>query len=74
MPRKKGDTRNPRDIPEAERLYFLEEKYPKYKNLVPRDVATREIFMVCRDMGMGINGKDGVYLDVTHIPAPTLDA
>ena len=74
VPRKKGDTRNPRDIPESERFYFLEEKYPKYKNLVPRDVATREIFMVCRDMGMGINGKDGVYLDVTHIPAPTLDA
>jgi succinate dehydrogenase / fumarate reductase flavoprotein subunit len=74
VPRKKGDTRNPRDIPESERFYFLEEKYPKYKNLVPRDVATREIFMVCRDMGMGINGKDGVYLDVTHIPAATLDA
>ncbi|KFE70347.1 succinate dehydrogenase flavoprotein subunit [Hyalangium minutum] len=74
VPRKKGDTRNPRDIPESERFYFLEEKYPKYKNLVPRDVATREIFMVCRDLGMGINGKDGVYLDVTHIPASTLDA
>lgn len=74
VPKKKGDARNPRDIPESERFYFLEEKYPKYKNLVPRDVATREIFMVCRDMGMGINGKDGVYLDVTHIPAATLDA
>nr|WP_275899087.1 succinate dehydrogenase flavoprotein subunit [Pyxidicoccus caerfyrddinensis] len=74
VPKKKGDTRNPRDIPESERFYFLEEKYPKYKNLVPRDVATREIFMVCRDMGMGIGGKDGVYLDVTHIPAKTLDA
>jgi succinate dehydrogenase / fumarate reductase flavoprotein subunit len=74
VPRKKGDPRNPRDIPEAERFYFLEEKYPKYKNLVPRDVATREIFMVCRDLGMGINGRDGVYLDVTHIPAKTLDA
>ena len=74
VPRKKGDTRSPRDIPESERFYFLEEKYPKYKNLVPRDVATREIFMVCRDMGLGIGGKDGVYLDVTHIPAATLDA
>ncbi|QSQ28132.1 succinate dehydrogenase flavoprotein subunit [Pyxidicoccus parkwayensis] len=74
VPRKKGDTRNPRDIPESERFYFLEEKYPKYKNLVPRDVATREIFMVCRDLGMGIGGRDGVYLDVTHIPAKTLDA
>ncbi len=74
VPRKKGDPRNPRDIPESERWYFLEEKYPKYKNLVPRDVATREIFMVCRDLGMGIGGRDGVYLDVTHIPAKTLDA
>jgi succinate dehydrogenase / fumarate reductase flavoprotein subunit len=74
VPRKKGDPRNPRDIPESERWYFLEEKYPKYKNLVPRDVATREIFMVCRDLGMGIAGRDGVYLDVTHIPAKTLDA
>ncbi|RKH74610.1 succinate dehydrogenase flavoprotein subunit [Corallococcus aberystwythensis] len=74
VPRKKGDTRNPREIPESERWYFLEEKYPKYKNLVPRDVATREIFMVCRDLGMGLGGRDGVYLDVTHIPAKTLDA
>nr|WP_223755993.1 succinate dehydrogenase flavoprotein subunit [Myxococcus sp. RHSTA-1-4] len=74
VPRKKGDPRGPRDIPESERWYFLEEKYPKYKNLVPRDVATREIFMVCRDLGMGIGGRDGVYLDVTHIPAKTLDA
>ncbi|NPC71848.1 succinate dehydrogenase flavoprotein subunit [Corallococcus sp. AB004] len=74
VPRKKGDTRNPRDIAESERWYFLEEKYPKYKNLVPRDVATREIFMVCRDLGLGLGGRDGVYLDVTHIPAKTLDA
>ena len=74
VPRKKGDTREPLSIPESERWYFLEEKYPKYKNLVPRDVATREIFHVCRELGMGIGGRDGVYLDVTHIPASTLDA
>jgi len=74
VPKKKGDTRHGEDIPEAERWYFLEERYPKYKNLVPRDVATREIFQVCRELGMGINGGDAVYLDVTHIPAPTLDA
>jgi succinate dehydrogenase / fumarate reductase flavoprotein subunit len=74
VPRKKGDPRNPRQIPESERWYFLEEKYPKYKNLVPRDVATREIFSVCRDLGLGIEGRDAVYLDVTHIPAATLDA
>jgi succinate dehydrogenase / fumarate reductase flavoprotein subunit len=74
VPRKKGDTREPQSIPEADRLYFLEEKYPKYKNLVPRDVATREIFDICREQGLGIDGKDAVYLDVTHIPARVLDA
>src|SRR5690606_1179764 len=74
VPKKKGDTRRGEDIPESERWYFLEERYPKYKNLVPRDVATREIFQVCRELGMGIGGGDAVYLDVTRIPAPTLDA
>lgn len=73
VPKQKGETRDPRQIPESERWYFLEERYPKYKNLVPRDVATREIFSVCRDMGMGIDGRDAVFLDVTHIPARTLD-
>src|SRR5262249_47529828 len=74
VPKKKGDDRDPTQIPENERWYFLEEKYPKYKNLVPRDVATREIFYVCRDMGMGVHGQDGVYLDVTHISPHVLDA
>lgn len=74
VPRKKGDNRGPKDIPESERFYFLEEKYPKYKNLVPRDVATREIFSVCRELGLGIDGSDAVYLDVTHIPAHVLTA
>ena len=73
VPRKKGDTRPAKEIPESERWYFLEEKYPKYGNLVPRDMATREIFHVCRDLGMGVGGKDAVYLDVTHIPAAVLD-
>jgi len=49
--------------------YFLEEKYPKYGNLVPRDIATREIFDVCVRQGLGIDGKNQVYLDITHIPA-----
>jgi succinate dehydrogenase / fumarate reductase, flavoprotein subunit len=53
--------------------YFLEEKYPKYKNLVPRDIATREIYYVCRVLKLGIDGKDMVYLDVSHIPKDTLD-
>ena len=72
VPRTKGDTRAPSSIPERERLYFLEEKYPAYGNLVPRDIATREIFQVCID-GMGIGGQNQVYLDLTHIPAEVLD-
>ena len=72
VPRKKGDTRSPSSIPDNERLYFLEEKYPAYGNLVPRDIATREIFQVCLD-GMGVGGGNQVYLDLTHIPADVLD-
>jgi len=53
--------------------YFLEEKYPAYGNLVPRDIATREIFHVCVDMKLGIDGKNQVYLDLTHLPAEFLD-
>ena len=47
VPRKPHDPRPPQSIPETERYYFLEERYPKYGNLVPRDIATREIFKVC---------------------------
>ena len=72
IPRKKGDTRGPSQIPENERWYFLEEKYPAYGNLVPRDIATREIFQICLD-GSGVGGDNQVYLDVTHIPAETLN-
>jgi succinate dehydrogenase / fumarate reductase flavoprotein subunit len=72
VPKKKGDQRDPRDIPESERWYFLEEKYPAYGNLVPRDIATREIFQVCLD-GYGVGGGQMVYLDLTHIPAETLN-
>jgi succinate dehydrogenase / fumarate reductase flavoprotein subunit len=53
--------------------YFLEEKYPKYKNLVPRDIASREIFYICRVLKLGVDGQDMVYLDVSHIPRETLD-
>jgi len=53
--------------------YFLEEKYPKYGNLVPRDIASREIFHVCRVLKLGVDGKDVVYLDVSHIPRETLN-
>src|SRR5258706_10952709 len=64
VPRKAGDRRPPNDIPEAERFYFLEERYPKYGNLVPRDIATREIFQVCTEMGLGVGGGNMVYLDL----------
>jgi succinate dehydrogenase / fumarate reductase flavoprotein subunit len=64
VPRKAGDARQPNDIPEAERFYFLEERYPKYGNLVPRDIATREIFQVCTEMGLGVGGGNMVYLDL----------
>ncbi len=72
VPRKMGDTRDPRQIPEDERWYFLEEKYPKYGNLVPRDIATREIFFACQE-GYGIGGGRMVYLDCTHLPDATKD-
>jgi succinate dehydrogenase / fumarate reductase flavoprotein subunit len=72
VPRKPGDARSPSSIPEAERFYFLEEKYPAYGNLVPRDIATREIFQVCLE-GKGVGGQNQVYLDLTHIPAEVLD-
>ena len=71
VPRNQGDTRSPQSIPAEERWYFLEEKYPAYGNLVPRDIATREIFQVCLD-GHGIGGDNQVYLDLTHIPAEKL--
>lgn len=54
--------------------YFLEEKYPAYGNLVPRDIATREIFDVCVNQHLGIDGQNVVYLDVSHIPASVLNA
>jgi len=51
--------------------YFLEELYPAYGNVVPRDIAAREILRVC-EMGLGIDGKAQVCLDVTHLPSTTL--
>ncbi|MNO30084.1 Fumarate reductase flavoprotein subunit [compost metagenome] len=53
--------------------YFLEDKYPAYGNLVPRDIATREIFHVCVDMKLGINGENMVYLDLSHKDPKELD-
>lgn len=66
VPRNKGDTRDARQIAESERYYFLEERYPVYKNLVPRDIATREIFAVCRE-GFSVDPNTYcVYLDLTE--------
>ena len=53
--------------------YFLEEMYPAYGNLVPRDVASRAIFKVCVHMGLGIDNDRRVYLDLSHIPADYLE-
>jgi succinate dehydrogenase / fumarate reductase flavoprotein subunit len=53
--------------------YFLEEWYPTLGNLVPRDVATRAIFKVVYELGLGIDGEPMVYLDVTHIDPHVLD-
>ena len=63
VPKRKGDTRLPQDIPEDERDYYLERKYPSYGNLAPRDIASRSAKEVC-DEGRGVGpGGLGVYLD-----------
>jgi len=73
VPKETGDKRRAKEIPEGERFYFLEEWYPKYGNLVPRDVATRAIHKVVFEMKMGLPGEPAVYLDVTHLPREVLD-
>jgi len=73
VPKTPGDKRDPLSIPQSERWYFLEEWYPKYGNLVPRDVATRAIFKVVYEHHLGIDGKPMVYLDLTHIDPKILD-
>ena len=73
VPKDKNDKRAAKAIPEGERWYFLEEWYPKYGNLVPRDVATRAIHKVVYEHGMGIDGQPMVYLDLTHIDRETLN-
>jgi succinate dehydrogenase / fumarate reductase, flavoprotein subunit len=63
VPKEKGDKRRPSDIPENERDYFLERKYPSFGNLVPRDVASRNAKYVC-DEGRGVGASGlAVYLD-----------
>lgn len=73
VPRTAADPRDPRQIPENERWYFLEERYPKYGNLVPRDIATREIFDVCVNEKLGVGGGNMVYLDLSFKPNEELE-
>ncbi len=73
VPKKAGDTRKPKEIPEAERFYFLEERYPLFGNLVPRDVGAREIYDICVNDKLGVNGEMKVYLDLTHHTREFLD-
>src|SRR5687767_11290487 len=74
VPRTPHDSRDPQQIPESERYYFLEARYPEYGNLVPRDIATREIFSICVNEGLSVEpDRQCVYLDLTHIPRRELD-
>jgi len=78
VPKNPKETRRGRDVPESERDYFLERRYPGYGNLVPRDIASRELFFTCFHEGRGVynartaKNENEVYLDLTHIPKPTL--
>jgi len=65
VPKKQGDKRTPDQIPDAERDYFLERKYPSFGNLAPRDISSRAAKEAC-DAGKGVGeGGRGVYLDFT---------
>jgi succinate dehydrogenase / fumarate reductase flavoprotein subunit len=78
VPRDLTERRPGRDVPESGREYFLEDKYPGYGNLVPRDIASRELFKKCFHEKRGVfntassRNENEVYLDVTHIPRETL--
>jgi succinate dehydrogenase / fumarate reductase, flavoprotein subunit len=76
VPKKTGDTRRPEQIPESERDYYLERRYPSFGNLVPRDVASRNAKAVC-DEGRGVGDtRLAVYLDfadaIKRLGAPTI--
>lgn len=78
VPKDAKEKRRGKDIPESQRDYFLEAKYPGYGNLVPRDIAARELFLKCFHEHRGVwNDKTHkneleVYLDVTHLPKEML--
>ncbi len=66
VPKKQGDNRHPNDIPEEERDYYLERRYPAFGNLVPRDIASRAAKERC-DAGYGVgSSKMAVYLDFRY--------
>lgn len=65
-PRDPFDKRNPVEIPDSDRWYFCEELDPVYGNLLSRDLVSFAIYCVCR-IGRGIEGKQQVYLDITHL-------
>ncbi len=73
VPVNPNDPRDPKRIPESDRNYFLENKYPLYGNLVPRDVASREIYDIVYNQKKGIQGEAMVYLDLTHKSKEYLD-
>ena len=69
VPKTAGDSRSAGEIPEAERDYYLERRYPAFGNLVPRDIASRAAKAVC-DQGLGVgHGGRGVYLDFAEVLA-----
>ncbi len=78
VPKDAGDKRSPKEIPQRERDYFLERRYPGYGNLVPGDIASRAIFQVCYHEQRGIfspktgKNENEVFLDLTHKPEDTL--
>ena len=78
VPKDAKEKRPGRDVPESDRDYFLEEKYPGYGNLVPRDIASRELFLKCFHQGRGVynpksaKNENEVYLDLTHLPKEAL--
>lgn len=79
VPKDAREKRRGKDVPESQRDYFLESKYPGYGNLVPRDIAARELFLKCFHENKGVwsdkSGKNEleVYLDVTHLPKELLE-
>jgi succinate dehydrogenase / fumarate reductase flavoprotein subunit len=78
VPKDTKEKRDGREVPEEDREYFLEDKYPGYGNLVPRDIASRELFKKCFHEKHGVyntrtqKNENEVYLDVTHLPREVL--